>query len=284
MQKKEEKVIVKTFACLKSEMKQVVGCRLFLFSCLIVVLLEFTAGFYLQNPESEISVFEVIFSIPREQIQQNVNLSAEAAFFSGVGSWLTLFAPIVVSLPFCALYRDETSTGYKRFRISRMGKRTYCFVKIITNFLLGALTLTLGTIFFGMLVSLMFPHIQTYPQGEVAVFLQNIGGISIGEKVTRQLLVLFLYGGFWGSVVLGFCGFIHNKYLIVGIPFMLKYIWREVAYKHGADQKFGPDTFLLLCNGEGQDTSIFYIGYLLIWICCIVLFCVSVNGKEDIGV
>lgn len=275
---------MKTWGCLKSEMKQVVGCRLFFVSCLVVALLELTAGFYLQNPESELSVFETFFSISKEQIRQNANLSAEKAFFSGIGSWLTLFAPIVVSLPFCALYRDEISTGYKRFRISRMGKERYCIVKIITNFLLGALTLTFGTILYGGLVSIMFPHIQSYPKEEIAFFLQSIGGINIWKKAVKQLLVLFLYGGFWGSVVLGFCGFIHNKYLIVGIPFMLKYIWREVAYKHGTDQKFGPDTFLLLCNGTVQENHIFYIGYLLIWICCILLFCVAVNGKEDIGV
>lgn len=275
---------MKTLACLRSEIRQIFFCRLFFVSCLIVALLELTAGFHMINMEDQISVLETVRVVPRALMENDIRLSAESAFFAGIGSWLTLFAPIIVSLPFCALYRDEISTGYKRFRIVAMGKMRYCIVKIISNFLMGALTLTIGTLIYGMMVSILFPHAGSYSQAQIHQLIQDIGGHTIIYWIMRQLLVLFFYGGFWGSVVMGFCGFIHNKYLIVGIPFMLKYIWREITFKQGVDGRIGPDSLLQLCHRYENAPRISVEVYLAVWGICIILFCIAMNRREDLGV
>lgn len=268
---------VRSFIC---EMKQIVISMPFLVSCMIVTILEFTAGFYLTGDGKELSILEVLISFSREDMEKNVLFSSFAAFKSGVGSWLKLFVPIIATLPFVALFRDETSTGYRRFRIVSEGKVRYCMVKILTCFFSGALTLTIGTLLFSLMTGIFFPSVQQFDKESIHLILAPYGTNSIVLIMLRQFLMIFLYGGFWGSICLGLVGAVKNKYLIVGIPFMLKYMWQQYIDKIDG---MGPDTLLYAFQEKNSIFGILIV-YGIILAISVLVFLVAMGRKEDIGV
>ena len=268
---------VRSFVC---EMKQIVISMPFLVSCMIVTILEFTAGFYLTGDGKELSILEVLINFSKEDMKENVLFSSFAAFRSGVGSWLKLFVPIIAALPFAALFRDETSTGYRRFRIISEGKVRYCVLKILTCFFSGALTLTIGTLLFALMTGIFFPSIQQFDTESINMILAPYGTNSTALIMFRQILMIFLYGGFWGSVCLGMVGTVKNKYLIVGIPFMLKYMWQQYIDKIGG---MGPDTLLYAFQEENSISGILIV-YIILLAVSVLVFFLAIERKEDIGV
>ena len=272
---------MKTLRCIISEGKRIVCYPPFFVCCVLVVVLEFTAGLCLVNGQDEISVMEAVLTISREQMEQNTNYCSFEAFQAGTGSWFKLFVPILAALPFVALYRDEVSTGYRRFRIASMGKFRYCITKFITCFLGGALTVSVGTALYGVCVAILFPSLNAYNPEDIQMFLEMLDG-TIPELIGQQMLSTFLYGGFWSIVSFALLGFVQNKYLIVGIPFMLKYIWGELCLKI-EEQGVGPDSLILLFyEKETMGMTLVVYGVLSI-LCCLLFWMVTVR-KEDLGV
>ena len=113
------------------------------------------------------------------------------------------------------------------------------------------------------------------------MFLEMLDG-TIPELIGQQMLSTFLYGGFWSIVSFALLGFVQNKYLIVGIPFMLKYIWGELCLKI-EEQGVGPDSLILLFyEKETMGMTLVVYGVLSI-LCCLLFWMVTVR-KEDLGV
>lgn len=272
---------MKTLRCIISEGKQILCYPPFFACCVLVMVLEFTAGLCLINGQEEISVIEAAATVSREQMLKNTSFCSLQAFQAGSGSWFKLFVPILAGLPFVALYRDEVSTGYRRFRIASMGKFRYCITKFITCFLGGALAISLGTVLYGICVAILFPSLNSYEQADIQMFLEMLNG-TVPQVIGQQMLSVFLYGGFWSIVSYALIGFIHNKYLIVGIPFMLKYIWGEICLKLGG-QGVEPESLLFLFY-QKETMGITLLVYGILSILCFLSFWIVTVRKEDLGV
>lgn len=265
-----------------SEMKQVVFSVPFWVCCLLVMVLETTAGFYVQG-EAEISVIEAIVRFSKQERESNVLLNSFSAFSAGMGSWLTLFSPVITALPYVILFRDETSTGYRRFRIVSIADNKYfCIVKCAVCFLCGALTMLLGTIFFALITATFFPDLKSFGNEYAEMILSSYHATSIWQANVRQLFCCFFYGGFWSLMSFWLLGKIENKYLIVGIPFMVKYIWRELYFKSG-DKGVGPDSLLQIFYCEQSAFWIIFV-YISLGIMSFIMFHIFFGRKEDVGV
>lgn len=273
---------MKILRCLGCEWKRMLCFPPFVVCCLLVTALEFTAGLYLVNGDKQLSVMETLLTLSRDELKQRVSLSAFGAFQSGIGSWLMLFVPIAAALPFVALYRDEVSTGYLRLRICSIGRIRYCFVKFFSCFFAGGMTLAVGTALFGICVCFLFPPLSVYDRASIDIFLEALNGSSVGMVIIKQFMVLFLYGGFWSITSFALLGFVHNKYLIVGIPFVIKYIWRETYFK--LDGKgVGPEQLFLLFQKEESVFGILIV-YGILCVCSFLLFFIMTMRKEELGV
>lgn len=273
---------MKTLRCLGCEWKRMLCFFPFVICCLFVTVLELTAGLYLINGDKQLSVMETFLTLSRDERMHSVNLSAFGAFQSGIGSWLKLFVPIVAALPFVALFRDEASTGYLRFRICSIGRIRYCFVKFFSCFFAGGMTLAVGTALFGICVYFLFPSLSVYDRASIEAFLETLNGSSVGMIIIEKFVVVFLYGGFWSITSFALLGFVHNKYLIIGIPFVIKYIWREICFKLDVNG-VSPDQLFLLFQKEESVFEILIV-YVILCVCSLLLFFIGIMRKEELGV
>lgn len=265
-----------------NEMKQVILSVPFWVCCLLVMALETTAGFCIIG-ETEISVIEAIFYFSQQERESNVLLNSFAAFSAGTGSWLSLFAPVITALPFVVLFRDETSTGYRRFRIvSIEDKKLFCMIKYIVCFFTGALIMFTGTLMFAVITEIFFPSLRSFGSEYSEMVLSSYSVSGVLQANLQHLVCCFFYGGFWALMSFGLLGKIANKYLIVGIPFMVKYMWRELYFKAG-DKGVGPDNLLQIFYGSQSGLWIIFL-YVFLGFMSFIMFYICTVRKEDVGV
>ncbi|MDE6313397.1 MAG: hypothetical protein K2M46_07205 [Lachnospiraceae bacterium] len=272
---------MKFLVYLKSELKQLFSSLPFWVCCILVTVLECSAGFFLERNGKELSVIETIITYSKQEMKDMGRIWSVNAFVSGVGSWLKLFVPVIASLPAVALYRDQASTGYRRCLIYRVGKKEYLIVKYLSGFLGGAITLTMGTLLFFLLTQLCFPSAACLQEWVVRSTLEAYHANSAFAMVMCRFGIVFLYGGIWASITYGLLGLVSNKYLIVGIPFMMKYIWQQCAEKWNI---MDGDALLYFSFGENNPLTVVVVVYGLLLLGSFFLFYFSNQRKEDIGV
>lgn len=265
-----------------NEMKQIVCGVPFWICCLLVMILETTAGFCIVDG-NELSVIEVILQYSVKERESNMSFNSFSAFRSGMGSWLLLFAPVITALPFVVLFRDEASSGYRKFRIISMkDKKCFSIIKYVSCFFSGALTMLVGTLLFAVVTEICFPSIKSFGSEYMEMVLSSYHVDTVLLVLIKYLVSCFFYGGFWALMSFVLLGKIQNKYLIVGIPFMIKYMWREIYFKSG-NKGVGPDSLMELIYGE-QSTVWIVFTYAVLGIISFILFYVSTVKKEDISV
>lgn len=265
---------------IKCDLMEILCSPVFWVCCLIVTGLEFTTDFYLVGPEKSYTVIGTWLNVPHNKLVQNPDFSSISAFLDGMGTWMLLFVPIIVSLPCIVIYRDESSTGFRRFRLASAGKNKYIVTKIISGYMIGGSILVIGSLLYGVIVAIMFPLPGVYDQSDIQMFLEYKGYSSIIQAVLSYLGIVFLYGGFWCTLSLCLCSFIHNKYVVVGIPFMFKYVWDELCYKYSSD--YGPDRFVNNYGYETEEYIIYYI-YLTLFAALVIVFYLLNVRKVDLG-
>lgn len=131
--------------------------------------------------------------------------------------YLTLL-PLCVALPFSSCIRDDIKSGFSLYYVSRSGKISYLFSKIMASFLIGAFMVGLSTLFlYAGCFGIFFPT-----EMEVHDFLQNTGSyLQIG---TTGLGLGLLNGGVWSVFSVFLSLILNNKYMGWGAPFILYYI------------------------------------------------------------
>lgn len=273
---------MKMIRCFLNEIKQVVFGIPFWICCFVVMALETTAGFCLVG-QNEVSVIEAIMQFSMQERESNMSFNSFSAFTAGMGSWLLLFAPVITALPFVVLFRDEASTGYRRFRIvSVKDKKCFCIMKYVVCFFSGALTMLVGTLLFAVVTAIFFPSLKSFGSEYMEMVLASYHVSNVPEASARYLICCFFYGGFWSLMSFALLGKIQNKYLIVGVPFMMKYMWREIYFKLG-DKGVGPDSLMHIIYGEEPVVWVLFT-YISLSMISFILFYVSTVRKEDIGV
>lgn len=212
-----------------NDMKKTIGSIGFLLAIFVTTILLFSSTAYIDDKGQAFSIMECVF-FQKDILLNDYNFSSIMIFRKGMQGYITLFIPIIASFPFVKSFCEEKNTGIIRFMITRTGRRVYYYSKVMTALLSGGLAIMLGVLFFGGMVSILFPGSAQYNQMSASV-LQSPFVNNICSIVVKELVSSFLYGVVMTLPALVCCSFCKNPYLIAGIPFFSVYIQQILVNK-----------------------------------------------------
>ena len=178
----------------------------------------------------QISIFSLIF----QELPANTDVlkSALSLWQAGIGGWLVVFAPMLLSMGYILLISEERRNGQIRFHILRSGNWKYCISKLCSGALAGGIVFLIGYALFGLLMLVRFPSIRTFSAEEQEILLM---GSSISVVIIKKLIGAFLYGMFGSVFGIGGAIVFRDKYMLVCLPFMINYIYQQILTKMATD-------------------------------------------------
>lgn len=186
------------------------------------------------------TVIEMFMQYSKNAMLADTQLCSYNVFITGFRSWLTLFVPVIVSISAVGIYIDERKSGMWRLALHRTGRAKYSISGGLFILLSGGLALALGGALFALLTAIMFPPLSAYPAESVNFFTEfmfsrgtpmygiyRAGGLPLCTVV--QLAETFFYGMVCSAAAMLLSAFCENKYVIICIPFFLKYAFDQLS-------------------------------------------------------
>ena len=136
----------------------------------------------------QISIFSLIF----QELPANTDVlkSALSLWQAGIGGWLVVFAPMLLSMGYILLISEERRNGQIRFHILRSGNWKYCISKLCSGALAGGIVFLIGYALFGLLMLVRFPSIRTFSAEEQEILLM---GSSISVVIIKTNWCFFIW-------------------------------------------------------------------------------------------
>lgn len=194
------------------------------------VILCFSANIYTDVIKKDrYSVFLALRTFDREFMLTDTSFCSFSVVHHAAEGWLSLFIPIIAAFAFIPLVCDEYEAKSVRFEIFRSSKKGYHLSRFVTSCLSGGLAVTAGFAMFSMLAFLLFPGLDDYSPAQREMFLETLSYAfpEIAEGIALPLLktigAVFLYGMTAAVPAITLTAIIRNKYLVLCIPFFLKY-------------------------------------------------------------
>lgn len=202
----------KLFNSITVELRKTIFSYGFIICIVITCLLCFTSSVYTDSlTGKEYSVFEVIANKSRSLFSL---FTSSQLLHASVSPYLTLFIPVLSSLPFVTGFCAERLGGNMRFVITRSGKYKYCISKYISAVLSGGTAVMIGFILYSAVVCLVFSN-------------ENLSAVEL----IKMYVGMCLYG--MVSVLPAFflSAFIRNKYMICCFPFIFMHFYYTTVSK-----------------------------------------------------
>lgn len=208
---------------LKCDLLRCVLNKWFIMSAAITAALCFSVQVYSDNSNGRVySVLEALLSIDHTVMAESSELIPPLIIGKALSGYAAMALPITAALPFVMSFISERSSGNMRFTVIRTGRVKYYLSKFFSALLSGGLAVWLGVNLFAVLVYIMFPHTQSpemladyTPNGVFSMLLRTAAG-AFGYGAISILPAFFL------------CSFCTNSYIILCVPFLLKFIYETI--------------------------------------------------------
>ena len=109
-----------------------------------------------------IPVFSLMLNHSVAESEEQITKSVLYLWKEGLGNWLQLFAPLLLTSGYIAQLSDERQSGQVQFQLFWSGNFRYCASKIISGALTGGILLTAGYALYGILLSFFSRHFQVF--------------------------------------------------------------------------------------------------------------------------
>lgn len=134
------------------------------------------------------------------------------------GAWLSMFLPIISGLCFANVICDDKSSNFLRYEVIRSGCYKLKAAKFLSGIISSGIVTVTGFAAFSAFIKLYFPE---------------DGFIEINPAAI--LAETFIFGIMSAVPALITAAFTNNKYLIVCVPFLLKYGVSQFAFRLSFD-------------------------------------------------
>lgn len=184
----------------------------------MTVLLLFSAEVYYDySTQTRYSVFHTITMFSSDELANHYELCSMMIVQNARNGWFTLFVPIASAFCFIPMMCAEREQNAIRFQMFRTTRIKYHLSQFFSGVISGGLATTLGYILFAAIVLILFPNVSEMNEIEV----QMLHGFEI--NLYELILEVWLFGSFWSIPAMFLTSVLQNKYLILCIPFFLKY-------------------------------------------------------------
>ena len=202
------------------------------------VILCFSADIYTDPLNgNRYSVFMALRTFDRDFMLTNIVFCYFNVIQIATGSWLTMFIPIISAFAYIPLVCDEYEAKSVRFEIARSSKKNYYLSRFFSACFCGGCAVTVGYVIFSVLAWILFPSIDDYSielQTEFYEMMQyNFPELKDGFAlpILQKFGSIFLYGTVSAVPAIVLTAAIRNKYLVMCIPFFLKYAIGQTCLK-----------------------------------------------------
>lgn len=250
----------------------------------MTILLLFAAEVYFDfGTQTRYSVFRAHTDIPRSELANHFELCSTTVVQNARGGWFTLFAPIIAAFCFVPTMCSEHEQNAVRFQIFRTTKLNYHISQFLSGVISGGLAMALGYIIFAGAAFALFPSVS---EMNCAEMLQDTN-----FNLFELTLGVWLFGAFWSVPAMFLTSVLRNKYIILCIPFFVKYglnqTYQKVFQDAVSPEKFDKNLLEIanIINPNGllwiNDSNRLSVS-LLFGISTVVLFCayLVINQKR----
>ena len=252
------------------------------------LILFFCADIYTDPASrSRYSVIRAIMSFSREEMLKDFGLWSANVMKGARSGWITLFIPIITAFCFTPMITDQRQAKAETFQLFRSSVFRFSLSRFIAGTFSAGLSAALGYGVFCLCAGFIFPFPEELEQWQA----EMIGGFNIFAAIGS----VWLYGAFW-SIPAMLCGsFLNNKYIIMCLPFFMKYALSQ-GYQLLFQRAWGdyeninysladfinttsPDALLYLQESESRAfTILFFAAAAAVFLTVYLLICRS--GKR----
>lgn len=227
------------FRIIKTEFYKIVtGYGLYL-CVLFTVILCFGTGIHSDMiNNNEYSIIRSLTSFDREYMLSSTDFSSINVALKGAGSWLTMFIPIISAFAFIPLVCDEGESKSIRNDLFRTSKVKFYLSKFITAILSGGFAVMIGYMLFNGIVFILFPNIKEYPpetyetyKKTLSLSYPSIADYGLTSALLIQYVEVFIYGALAAIPSIVLTAISKNKYIVMCIPFFIKYALTQTCAK-----------------------------------------------------
>ncbi len=206
--------------------RKIITSRGFWLCMIMTTILLFAAEIHIDTEtQNRYSSIRALLSFTREELASKYEMCNIMVLKSARGGWFTLFAPIITGFCFVPLMCTEREENAVRFQIFRTSKLKYSVTEFLSGVISGGLAMTLGYLIFSIAAMRLFPDISEMTGMGIEI-LQ-----SVSFNFPRLVLGMWLYGAFWSMPAMVLTSVMRNKYLVMCIPFFVKYGLTQTYHK-----------------------------------------------------
>lgn len=247
-----------------------------------LVALCLSAEYYTDSFGKSYSIGGLLFTgqKPNREISFSYLLSAGAG-----GGMFRCFASLCISLPFVMRVSAERTSGYIRFANYHAGTGKYVLVKGFAGLLCGGFLAAAGFLCYAAILL-------------SGVSIRGLNSLSdgVGTVVVclRLVLGMFFYGAFSIGWIYPFAGWVKDKYVLLCIPFLCRYLYLQVLFQislrmvemqeiAGLERisKMYPDS-IIFSSGQNMDWPGLGLRGLLV-LAAAALWLLMMKRRRDLG-
>ncbi|MCM1167360.1 MAG: hypothetical protein NC299_16490 [Lachnospiraceae bacterium] len=198
--------------------QKVIISRGFYICVIFTIVLLFCADIHTDyNTMNRYSVIRGLMDFSRGELAEEFEFCNISVVQNARSGWFMLFAPILSAFCFVPIITTERGENAVRFQISRASKLKYYVSEFFAGVISAGTAAALGYAVFAAVVSPLFPNVS-----EMSEFAKSmLEGTTF--NFPKLLLGMWCFGAFWSVPALLLTSILRNKYLIMCIPFFLKY-------------------------------------------------------------
>lgn len=169
------------------------------------------------DTQNRYSVVRAVLELPADVKSANVELCSAMVIRNARGAWFAQFAPILAAFCFVPQMCAEREENAVRFQIFRSSKLKWEISRFVSAVVSGGAAIMLGYMVFSAAALLIFPNVS-----EMTGFAAELAtGTTL--NYFAEIMRVLLYGMFWSIPSLVLASVLRNKYIIMCVPFFVKY-------------------------------------------------------------
>ena len=177
-----------------------------------------------------VSIIQVLVVCVSQKDIANIGFVMPSAvnIIANAGSqYIATFFPVLAAFPSVPLLLEMQKSGFGRFAIMRQSKNSYLCSCIIAGWISGGMVMLIGYVGMALPVYLLLPAGDIPPE----VFVSNspleglVGILGTGTVIIGQAINQFFYGAFFALPALFLVRRLHNRYLVLCIPVLLRFLY-----------------------------------------------------------
>ena len=216
--------------CISQELKKIFYLPYVLLSAAGILVLHLMSTGEMDETVKCITIFSLMLQ-GKEAAAGQIEKSALFLWKQGIGEWLNIFLPLLLTLSYIVLISEERQNGQSKFQFIRSSNLHYCISKVFSGGVFGGSVFMAAYALFGLLMMAQFPLFSGFSLDAQSFYREIYFGNSIYFYIMKRLVGAFLYGMSASVFGIGVAILFRDKYMLLCLPFLLNYMYRRILTK-----------------------------------------------------